>query len=223
MELTSEEIRVLGCLAEKAATTPDQYPLSTNALVNACNQKNSREPVVNYTERTVIGTMLLLRAAGLARTVTGGGRVEKHRHVLHEAWGLDREQLAVLAVLALRGPQTPGELRTRTERYVTFDELAEVDRVLQSLANRGEPLVADLGRAPGQSQHRWTHLLAGEPTLAHSTVTHSTLAQGDRAARGGPTDVAPSMASRSGLEARVAALETRLAKLEEALGLDPDS
>ena len=136
MQLTAEEIRVLGCLIEKAATTPDQYPLSTNALVNACNQKSSREPVVNYSERVVTEALLLLRPAGLARTVTGGGRVVKHRHVLDEVWGLDPRQLAVLAVLALRGPQTPGELRTRTERYVGFGSLTEVDDVLRSLAAR---------------------------------------------------------------------------------------
>ncbi len=210
MQLTDEEIRVLGCLIEKAATTPDQYPLSTNALVNACNQKSSREPVVDYSERVVTEALLLLRPAGLARTVTGGGRVVKHRHVLDEAWGLDPRQLAVVAVLALRGPQTPGELRTRTERYVGFGSLAEVDDVLRSLAARPEPLVVDLGRGPGQSQNRWTHLLGGEPELGNGSWTVADHADG------GTRSQAP---SRSELEARVTELEARLSRLEEALGL----
>ncbi len=208
---------MLGCLIEKGATTPDQYPLSTNALLNVCNQKSSREPVVAYTERMVVEAMKLLRAAGLARTVTGGSRVEKHRHVLNEVWSLDGQQQAVLAVLALRGPQTPGELRTRTDRYVAFDDLAGVEDTLRSLAQRPEPLVTDLGRGPGQSQNRWTHLLAGEPELGTgnwaTAPDHGVLDQGRGSGR--------TLASRSELEARVTALEERLERLEAALGFEP--
>jgi len=160
MKLTAEEIRVLGCLMEKAATTPDQYPLSTNALITACNQKSSREPVVAYDERTVAETMLLLRPAGLARTVKAG-RTDKHRHVLDEALELNVEQLAVLAVAMLRGPQSTGELRTRTERYVGFETVEQVEAVLQQLSAREEPLMRNLGRGSGQSQDRWGHLLGG--------------------------------------------------------------
>ncbi len=212
MELSAEEIRVLGCLMEKAATTPDHYPLTTNALVTACNQKSSREPVVAYTDRDVTDAMLLLRPEGLARTVTGSGRTEKHRHVLDEAWGLNERQLAVLAVLMLRGPQTPGELRQRTDRYVEFSDLSEVDRTLESLAERSEPLVVDLGRRPGQSQNRWTHLLRGEPTL------------NDHASAPDQPTASSVGSSRAALESRLAAVEARLRRLEEALGLDePDA
>src|SRR5688572_4436261 len=117
MELTPEEIRVLGCLVEKEATTPDNYPLSSNALVNACNQTTNRDPVVDYSEREVDQVMISLREQGLARTVRGDGqRVHKHKHVLGEAIGVDRRALALLSVLMLRGAQTAAELRIRTER-----------------------------------------------------------------------------------------------------------
>lgn len=221
MDLTAEEIRVLGCLIEKGATTPDQYPLSTNALLNACNQKSSREPVVAYTERMVVEAMKLLRAAGLARTVTGGSRVEKHRHVLNEVWSLDGQQQAVLAVLVLRGPQTPGELRTRTDRYVAFDDLAAIEDILRSLAQRPEALVTDLGRGPGQSQNRWTHLLAGEPALGAGSWAYTPDDAGlDRAGLGTGVGAGRMPASRSELEARITALEERLERLEAALGVE---
>lgn len=211
MELTAAEIRVLGCLVEKAATTPDLYPLTTNALVSACNQKSSRDPVVAYSSREVTEAMMELRPAGLARTVTGSGRTEKHRHVLDEAWGLDPHQLAVLAVLALRGPQTPGELRQRTERYVSFEGLDDVQVALDALAARDEPLVVDLGRGPGQSQNRWTHLLAGDVAVDGPG--------GSSQAPPAPATT-PAGSTRSVLEARVSALEARLARLEASLGLD---
>lgn len=211
MDLTAEEVRVLGCLVEKAATTPDNYPLSTNALTNACNQKNNRDPVVDFTDRVVTETLLLLRPASLARTVTGSGRVEKHRHTLDEAWGLSDRQMAVLAVLMLRGPNSPGELKTRTERYVAFDDLDEIERVLHSLAERPEPLVANIGRLSGQSQDRWTHLLSGEPVPASASTQRS-----------GASAAQPMPPTRSELEERVERLEQRLARLESELGLvDP--
>ena len=212
MNLTAEEVRVLGCLAEKAATTPDNYPLSTNALTNACNQKNNRDPVVDYSDRIVTETMLLLRPAGLARTVSGSGRVEKHRHTLDEAWALNDRQLAVLAVLMLRGPNSPGELKTRTERYVGFGDLDEIERVLHGLAGRPEPLVVNIGRLSGQSQDRWTHLLTGEPVLA--------AAGSGQVAGSSPQPTPP---TRSELETRIDDLERRLARLESELGLDPDT
>lgn len=235
MELSAEEIRVLGCLLEKAATTPDNYPLSTNALTNACNQKSSRDPVVDYSDRMVTETMLLLRPAGLARTVTSGGRVEKHRHTLDEAWGLTDAQLAVLAVLMLRGPNSSGELKTRTERYVGFASPADVETVLYGLAERSEPLVANLGRASGQSQDRWTHLLgtdqpvsdgpapvaqppASQQPVAQQPVTQQPVAQ-QPVAQAPPTTPVAAEPSQV-LEARVEALERRLARLEAELGLD---
>lgn len=234
MELSAEELRVLGCLLEKAATTPDNYPLSTNALTNACNQKSSRDPVVDYGDRMVTETMLLLRPAGLARTVTSGGRVEKHRHTLDEAWGLTEAQLAVLAVLMLRGPNSSGELKTRTERYVGFASPADVETVLHGLAERAEPLVANLGRASGQSQDRWTHLLGGEHSAPEATVSivagpaaqASVDGVSSASAPLSPTPVSPtpivtaSAEPSQVLEARVEALERRLARLEAELGLD---
>ena len=152
MEMTAEEVRVLGCLIEKEATTPDHYPLSTNALVNACNQKSNREPVVDYSERTVVDAMLLVRQNGLART-NGSGRSDKHRHILPDALALDHDQLALLAVMMLRGPQSPGELKTRTERYPTsqgsgFEALDDVDAVLAGLADGADPFVSTSAEAP---------------------------------------------------------------------------
>ena len=237
MELTPEEIRVLGVLIEKEATTPDQYPLSTNALTNACNQKTSRDPVVDYGQRTVADTMLLLRPAGLARTVISG-RTEKHRHVLDEAWGLDPAALAVLAVLMLRGEQSPGELRTRTERAYGFESLQAVETVLHQLASAEEPFVRNLGRAPGQSQDRWTHLLGSDsaepvsaPAPAPATAPSpapppAPIAEPAPAPASGPVfssvsapPPAPSRADVEALELRVSELEQRIAMLEAELGL----
>jgi hypothetical protein len=206
MELTAEEIRVLGVLMEKEATTPDHYPMSTNALTNACNQKTSRDPVVDYDQHTVSSTMLLLRPAGLARTVISG-RTEKHRHVMDEALGLDHGEVALLAVLMLRGPQTPGELRTRTERAHGFESVVEVESVLAALADRSEPLVRNLGRGPGQSQDRWLHLLGDAAALTQAAQA------GER------VQTSAEAPSSTGLEARVAELERRISALEAELGL----
>ncbi len=208
MELTAEELRVLGCLIEKQATTPDHYPLSTNALVAACNQKSNREPVVDYSERTVMDAMLLVRQKGLAR-MNSSGRADKHRHILDDALGLDRDQLAVLAVMMLRGPQSAGELKTRTERYSTsqgtgFESIDDIEAVLARLAEGVDPLAANIGRASGQSQDRWAHLLGEVVPNAHDATP-------GRAAQ--PADVGPSLAQR------VADLEARLAVLESELGV----
>lgn len=233
-DLTAEQVRVLGSLIEKERTTPDQYPLSTNALVAACNQRNNRDPIVAYDDRLVDTTMLSLREAGLARTVRPtGNRAHKHRHVLDEAWGLDGHQLAVLAVLLLRGPQTATELRTRTERYDTGDAPLDVDAVLGSLAALDEPLVTNVGRAPGQSQDRWMHL-AGEAADAATGPTPDRIT--DRAAGGPPSGHAPDRTAGwvdstpsapppvpgtgiDALAARVRELEHRLARLEAELGI----
>ena len=167
LPLTAEECRVLGSLIEKAATTPDQYPLSSNALRSACNQKTARDPVVSYDERLVDATLLVLRDKGLARTIRGAGqRVFKHKHIVDEAWGLDSSQLAVLAVLMLRGPQSAAELRTRTERAHGFLSTDGVEAVLDELALHDPPLVRMIGRQPGQRDDRWvTTALPGEPAV----------------------------------------------------------
>src|SRR5262245_30735948 len=178
MDLTSEQVRILGCLVEKEATTPDQYPLSTHALVTACNQKNNREPLTSYTEREVDTVMLDLRQMGLARTVHGASaRVPKHKHVLDEAWGLDPPQLAVLTVMMLRGPNTLNELRTRTDRYVEWAAPDDVRAAVRALEEREPPFVVELGRQSGQRETRFTHLLEGEPvtgTTSDSATTYTT-------------------------------------------------
>src|SRR5262245_7209443 len=138
VELTAEEGRVLGCLMEKAVTTPDNYPLSLNALVTACNQTTNRDPVTAYDEATVDRTLDALRDKGLSRRVmTTGQRVVKHRHVAEEALGLDRPEFAIIGVLLLRGAQTPGELKQRTERWHGFRSLGDVEETLQRLAVQG--------------------------------------------------------------------------------------
>lgn len=160
IELTEIEARVLGCLVEKERTTPDTYPLSTNALAVACNQKTSRRPVMTVSETEVDAAMLSLREKGLARSLRPtGSRTWKHRHIVPEALPIDDAELAVLAVLMLRGPQTAGELRTRTERIFEFAEMSEIERTLALLASKEPPLATNVGKGPGQSQDRWEHAI----------------------------------------------------------------
>ncbi len=159
-ELTDIEIRVLGSLIEKERATPDQYPLTTNALRSACNQKSNRDPVVDYTSPMIEQTMLSLRDKGLARTVRGGGRTDKHKQTFDEALGLSNGEVSVLGVLMLRGPQTVNELRIRTERLHGFADNQGVEATLQSLASRDQPLVRRIGRAAGQREDRWIELLS---------------------------------------------------------------
>jgi uncharacterized protein YceH (UPF0502 family) len=161
-ELTAPEQRVLGCLIEKRWTTPDQYPLSLNALRLACNQSTNRDPVTRYDEDTVFRAAQRLCQYGLARLASGhSSRATKYRHLAEEGLSLNREQLAVLAVLLLRGPQTPGELKARSERMAAAQSLAGIERVLGELGERG--YARRLGRRPGQKEDRFVHLLGGEP------------------------------------------------------------
>jgi uncharacterized protein len=184
------EVRVLGALLEKDMSTPEYYPLTLNALQNACNQKSSREPVVQYDESTVAQAIELLKNKGLVVRVSGAGhRVDKFGHRLGEKLNLGRRELALLCVLMLRGPQTVGELRGRTERMHDFADMEEVERVLEQLAALPEPLVAPAPRG------RWVHLFSGEPDLTAEPV---------------PAPVSP-------LEERVAALERELAELKSKL------
>jgi uncharacterized protein YceH (UPF0502 family) len=162
-QLDPIEARVLGALVEKDVTTPDYYPLSLNALVNACNQKNNREPVMDLGEENVRIALDGLQAKRLAGRAGGAdSRVTKYEHRLQEAFNFTRGETAVLCVLLLRGPQTPGELRGRTERMHRFQELSDVQAVLQRLMQREEPLVKMLSRRPGEKESRYVHLLSGD-------------------------------------------------------------
>jgi uncharacterized protein YceH (UPF0502 family) len=165
LQLDAAEVRVLGALLEKEATTPDYYPLSLNALVNACNQKSNREPVVSYDEATVENALAELRAKGLAMRITGGdSRVPKHAQRFTEQFNLGRREAALLCVLMLRGPQTVGELRSRSERIHTFDDLEGVESTLHRLAEMG--FVRELPRLAGSREPRHAHLLSGDVEAA---------------------------------------------------------
>jgi uncharacterized protein YceH (UPF0502 family) len=200
MEATPAELRILGCLIEKQRTTPDVYPLTLNALRLACNQATNRDPVVEYDDETIRVGLAGLSRKGWARLASGpGSRVVKYRHLLDEAIGVSHAQLALLAVLMLRGPQTPGELKLRTERLHPFASLHEIDGVLEGLIER--ELVARLPRRPGQKETRYEQLLGKD------------LAQPSDEAAGSADD-------RIGaLEERVTVLEDELAALRRAVGV----
>ena len=200
--LTAEQARVLGCLIEKSRTTPDDYPLTPNALMRACNQSTSREPVVNYDIGLVDQTAASMKPIGLVRFVhmATGRATTKYRHVVEERLGLSDRETAVIGLLLLRGPQTAGELKTRSERWSDFRDASEVLHTLSGLADRDRPLVRELARQPGHKETRWAHLLSGEPVMPVS----SRLA----------TTSAPPAAHRLGeLQAEVAALRATVAQL----------
>ena len=198
MEVTPAEIRVLGCLIEKQRTTPDQYPLSLNALRLACNQTTNRDPVVEYDERTIKAALDRMAHRGWTRFAgSASSRALKYRHLLNEALGLSDSELAVLAVLMLRGPQTPGELKQRTDRMHRFASPAEVVQTLEALAER--ELVHRLERRPGQKEERYAQLLGGDEGAA----VEEPAADPGR----GPAPETPD---------RLAEFEARLARLESA-------
>jgi uncharacterized protein YceH (UPF0502 family) len=208
VELTAAEGRVLGCLVEKQLTTPQQYPLTENALLAACNQTTSREPVVSYDTATVRLAIRSLRDKGLLRTVhRSGERSDKHRHLLEEALALATGGQALLALLLLRGPQTVAELRARTERMHPFPTAADVDAEFEAMANRDEPLVVRLARQPGQKEARFSQLLVEETTPpALSTTPPTTVQQPLPATPQATPDVAALRDEVSALRREVAAL-----------------
>jgi uncharacterized protein len=166
-ELNPVELRVLGCLVEKQITTPEYYPMSLNAVTNACNQKNNREPVVQYDELIVHKALDSLRNKGLATVLTGAGiRAPKYRHYFKEKTGFSDAQIAVLTELMLRGAETPGEVRSRAERLYPFDDLQQVETLLQEFCEGESPLVMRLPRLAGQKEQRYMHLLGGQPDLS---------------------------------------------------------
>lgn len=207
--LTAHEVRVLGALIEKSIATPDYYPLSLNALTNACNQLTNREPVMSLTETEVAQALEGLRVKRLGSVYHGSeSRVARYKHTLNEAILLTPAETALLCVLMLRGPQTVGELRTRSERLFTFDSLPEVEETLQALAARAaDPLVVKLPRQPGTKESRYTHLLSGavETAVAREVPAAATLAP-----------AAPSTDARMAqLEGELAAVRRELATLQE--------
>ena len=210
MNLTDAQQRVLGCLIEKEMTTPDYYPMTINGLAAACNQKSNRWPVVDYTEDEVLEAVDQLRELGLARTVHGkGDRALKYRHVVIEMLGVTARQAALLAVLMLRGPQTLGELRGRTGRYVEFSGLGEVAAELGMLGAAEEPTVEVLDRRPGEKESRYRHLL-GPAILAPEEPPPSPASYSSR----------DDLSRVAGLEQELAVLQARVARMEHELGLD---
>ncbi|HET8743462.1 MAG TPA: YceH family protein [Gaiella sp.] len=195
MDADAVELRVLGCLLEKQRTTPDQYPLSLNALRLACNQTTNRDPIVSYEEREIHEALQRLARRGWTRLASGAGsRAVKYRQLFDTELGLSPDEVAVLCALMLRGPQTPGELKQRTERLHRFDTLAELHETLERLASR--ELVRRLDRRPGQKEERYRHLLGGDE----------------------PDDgAAPAPSAAPALEARVEALESEVARLGREL------
>jgi len=177
--LNPVEARVLGALVEKEVTTPEYYPLSMNALINACNQKNNREPVMNLDEDAVRLALRGLEDDGLARPSRGDSRVTKYEHHLQEVFNFTRGETALMCVLFLRGPQTPGELRGRTERMFRFEELDDVVGALQRLMQRDPPLVKALPRQPGTKEIRYAHLLSGDVETAEVVETGVVAASDD--------------------------------------------
>jgi uncharacterized protein YceH (UPF0502 family) len=170
LQLTDTEVRVLGALIEKDITTPDYYPLSLNALVNACNQKNNREPVMNLDEDSVSDALATLQEKRLAGPASGAdSRVTKYEHRLQEVFNFDRREIAIVCVLLLRGPQTPGELRGRTDRMYRFEALDDVVSTLDRLAQREPPLAAVLPRQPGTKESRYMHLFSGDSPPIEAT------------------------------------------------------
>jgi uncharacterized protein YceH (UPF0502 family) len=199
--LSAIQVRVLGCLLEKAETTPDQYPLTINSLRLACNQKTARHPVVNYSEGEVGRTVRELQALGFVKEAWGA-RVAKYEHQAGKILGLQSKGLAVMCVLMLRGPQTLAEIKANSQRLHEFDDLDDVAHVLGRLAEHEPPLAMQLPRMPGQKETRYVHLLSGEPDLSKLEFRSTS---------------SSAATSNSELEARVEALETELAELRDKL------
>jgi len=217
VELSDIEARVLGSLVEKSFLTPDSYPMTTNAMVSACNQKTNREPVVSYSAVMVDSALLDMRQRNLVRRVhSAGARSTKHRQTLDEALALNDRQLALMSVLLLRGAQTIGELRLRTERHaVGFDDLDAVETCLVGLAGRSTPLVKQLQRQPGHKEARWEHLL-GDPEAGPHAESADHAQHRDEPVS--PTPATTSAAPlESDLQQRVAELETEVASLRRQL------
>ncbi len=218
MELLSDvEVRVLGALIEKDITTPDYYPLSLNALVNACNQKNNRDPVMALEEDAVRAALESLQRQRLAGPASGAdGRVTKYEHRLQEVFNFDRREIAVLCVLLLRGPQTPGELRGRTERMYRFEELEDVLATIEKLNQREPPLAAVLPRQPGTKESRYMQMFSGEAPAVELVASRTASASGGDRSEDRSEDRAEDRVAL--LKAEVAELRREVAEMREQLG-----
>jgi len=198
LHLSETEARVLGALIEKDVTTPDYYPLSLNALVNACNQKNNRDPVMGLAEDAVRDALSSLQEKRMAGPAGGAdSRVTKYEHRLQEVFNFDRREIAVVCVLLLRGPQTPGELRGRTERMYRFETLDDVQSALQKLTDRQPSLVVVLPRQPGTKESRYMHLFSGDVSAEFVAAASA----------------ASPRSSADPIEFRIASLESEIASL----------
>ena len=199
-QLEDTELRVLGAMMEKSRTTPDYYPMTVNSLVAACNQKTSRKPVVNYDDATVIETLNTLKRRGLVSTATGGtDRVIKYKHNFAIVYPVIPSEIAIICLLILRGPQTPGELNTNSGRLYEFESIEEVQEILDKLSSGDNPFIKQLPRRPGQKEVRYVHLLGGstdwnDESFAAEASSHTS----------------------GNLESRLLKVETALAELKEA-------
>ncbi|MBS1502116.1 MAG: YceH family protein [Bacteroidetes bacterium] len=201
-QLDDAELRVLGSMMEKSRTTPDYYPMTINSLLSACNQKTSRNPVVQYDNETIVNAINTLKRRGLVSTATGGtDRVVKYKHNFAIVFPLIPSELAIICLLILRGPQTPGELNTNSGRLYEFESIEEVQEILDKLASGDKPYIKLLPRRPGQKEARYIHLLGGSTDWSEESFAVET----------------PSR-SPGDLEARLAKVETELAELKEAFG-----
>jgi len=207
--LNEVEVRVLGCLIEKEMTTPEYYPLSLNALTNACNQKSNRDPVMTLGEEDVVRALNRMRFNQLTVVSGESSRVAKYRHLLAENMGLIPAELAVICELLVRGPQTVGELRTRCERMYPFSDLAAVEEVLKELAEREHPLVVRLPRQPGRKEARNAHLFSGMPDM--------TAEEHDVSPEPARVRVMAENERMSKIEEEVAALRSEVAVLRQAV------
>lgn len=208
-QLTPVEARVLGCLIEKEITTPEYYPLSINALLSACNQKSNREPVMTLDEDSVRQALRSLTDQFLVRSASSDSRVAKFEHRLQELFNFHRHEIALLCVLLLRGPQTPGELRTRTERMYAFDGLESVHSALNLLMKREPPLVALLPRQPGAKESRYAQLLSVASSSSEAPAHQQSSISGDR--------VAGEFTRLSQLESEIASLRKEIAEIRQQL------
>jgi uncharacterized protein YceH (UPF0502 family) len=221
--LTEFETRVLGSLIEKDITTPDYYPLSLNALVNACNQKNNRDPVMSLDEGVVRDALATLQEKRLAGPAGGAdSRVTKYEHRLQEVFNFDRREIAVLGVLLLRGPQTPGELRSRADRMYHFEALEDVASTLDRLSQREPPLARVLPRQPGTKESRYTHLFSGEPPADEAASVARTSPEREpkacpEPAEGGHSPANLTTSSASSSTERITALEDEVTRLRQEL------